>query len=150
MNENARKLENCDELMHRISQPCGQSKADREDHIALLRVQVVKDINTMICASDESIESLRNSEGIDDALGSKARLHYLTVCTKKGLEVLNRGCMELLNVTKRSRTTIDIERKFTVLEKREQVRAEAKRANARSIITGTTKLSLPILHYNTK
>jgi hypothetical protein len=55
------ELETRGELVARISEPLEYCKADREDHIALLLVQLMK-------ASIDAVEPMRNLKGIEKVL----------------------------------------------------------------------------------
>lgn len=120
------KLESRAELMQRISQPAGHSKADQEDHIALLIVQMMKDIKSIREASTELIRAIHGLKGIEKIFGMKARLKDLDRCTNEGLRALEIGCGSILNLTKNKTNTLTTERKFSVHERRNEQRSMIK------------------------
>ena len=126
------RIETRTELMARVAEPFGHSKADREDHIALLLVQLQKDITTIRAASIESIACLRSLKGMNNIIGSKARLNDLEQTTNGALTLLAVGCEEILVMTKNKKYTCVAERKFTANEKRVE-----KRDNQKAIGTAT-------------
>jgi hypothetical protein len=147
------RIETRTELMARVAEPFGHSKADREDHIALLLVQLQKDITTIRAASIESIACLRSLKGMNNIIGSKARLNDLEQTTNGALTLLAVGCEEILVMTKNKKYTCVAEGKFTANEKRVE-----KRDNQKAIGTATINHVTPPpqlkskarTHYNVK
>ena len=112
------ELETRGDLMARISQPHGHSKADREDHIALLIVQMMKDISVVKNSTIDAVTSMKKLKGIEKVVGSRARMNELQQRTCKALELLEYGCADILSLTKNKKYTMDAERRFTTLEKK--------------------------------
>jgi len=126
------QLESRSQVMARISAPprftgIHTKDSDRGDHIALLLIQMMKDIKTVQIASIEAIDRLRNLRGMASIVGSKKWLKDLEECTSEAMELLEFGCEEILDLTQKKHYMMDAERRLTALENKEQARS-AKRA----------------------
>ena len=109
-------LENRTDLQARISQPKGQTEEDRVDHVALLQVQMQKDIKDITSAMKHSVNALNSLKGFTSITGSKARVsELLSIIT--ALELLEEGVMQVLTLTKNKTWTVDAERRYTTVEK---------------------------------
>ena len=95
-----------------------RSKADREDHIALLLVQLQKDMVVVTAANMVAIAGLRSLKGINTIIGSKARINDLEETTSGALKQIAVGCEDILMLTKNKKCTHDAERIFTTNETR--------------------------------
>jgi len=99
-------LESRTELMARVAEPFGHSKADREDHIALLLVQLQKDMAVVTAASMVAIAGLRSLKGINTIIGSKARINDLEETSSGALKQISvGGCEDILMLTKNKKCT---------------------------------------------
>ena len=130
------ELETRAQLMARVSLPTGNTKADREDHIALLLVQMMKDINIVRLANADAITHLKGLEGISTVIGSKACIKDLEEANGKAMNLLEIGCDKILNLTKSKRYTMYIDRKLTALENKHERRTQNKEsamANMRKV-----------------
>ena len=130
------ELETRAQLMARVSLPTGNTKADREDHIALLLVQMMKDINIVRLANADAITHLKGLEGISSVIGSKACIKDLEEANGKAMNLLEIGCDKILNLTKSKRYTMYIDRKLTALENKHERRTQNKEsamANMRKV-----------------
>ena len=106
------------ELQQRLSVPTGHSKADRDDGIAFLLVQLAKDISIIRKASNQTVQALIDLKGIDSITGTKARIKELKQTTIDGLALIEHGVDQILSLTKNKTLTQDAERKMSVQEKR--------------------------------
>ena len=142
------ELETRGDLMARISQPHGHSKADREDHIALLIVQMMKDISVVKNSTIDAVTSMKKLKGIEKVVGSRARMNELQQRTCKALELLEYGCADILSLTKNKKYTMDAERRFTTLEKKTDKRVNQKAIGIATIMQVTPPKSQPLKQNN--
>ena len=106
------------ELQQRLSVPTGHSKADRDDGIAFLLVQLAKDISIIRKASNQTVQALIDLKGIYSITGTKARIKELKQTTIDGLALIEHGVDQILSLTKNKTLTQDAERKLSVQEMR--------------------------------
>ena len=115
------------ELQRRLSVPTGHSKADRDDGIAFLLVQLAKDIAIIREASNQTVQALIDLKGIDSITGTKARIKELKQTTIDGLALIEHGVDQILSLTKNKTLTQDAERKLSVVQEKRLYRQEEQR-----------------------
>ena len=125
------------ELQQRLSVPIGHSKADRDDGIAFLLVQLAKDIAIIIEASNSTVQALIDLKGIDSITGTKARIKELKQLTTVSFPLIEHGVDQILSLTKNKTLTQDAERKLSVQEKRLN-RQEEQRKIGMAFMNNTT------------
>jgi len=81
--------------MARVAEPFGHSKADREDHIALLLVQLQTDMAVVTAASMVAIAGLCSMKGINTIIDSKARINDFEETTSGALKQIAVGCEDI-------------------------------------------------------
>jgi len=127
------------ELQRRLSVPTGHSKADRDDGIAFLLVQLAKDIAIIRKASNQTVEALIDLKGIDSITGTKARIKELKQTTIDGLALIEHGVDQILSLTKNKTLTQDAERKLSVQEKRLSRQEEQRKIGIAAMNNITSK-----------
>ena len=125
------------ELQQRLSVPIGHSKADRDDGIAFLLVQLAKDIAIIREASNSTVQALIGLKGIDSITGTKARIKELKQLTTVSFPLIEHGVDQILSLTKNKTLTQDAERKLSVQEKRLN-RQEEQRKIGMAFMNNTT------------
>eukprot|EP00979_Chaetoceros_neogracilis_P001777 scaffold317_cov230-Chaetoceros_neogracile.AAC.11 len=138
-------------MQARLSEPFGHSKGDREHHIALLLLHVMKDIKIVRDAGAKSIDDLSSLKGINKITGFKGRINELKKCNNAGLKSIEKACDQLLSLTKNKKATLYADSRFTVAEestKRIEKAREYGKAMIRFEKTGLSQSQVSALEDN--